>query len=133
MMNGSNGQVVVITLMNCWLAFVIFVLPNRVFWRKVLDIYATSIDYEPKNETSMLFFKTIQNKLHWAAHGQTAAEVIHRRVDATKPNLGLTSWEGAKPRKTDVSIGKNYLAEDEMEALNRIVTGLFGNSRNCRQ
>ncbi|MBL4885905.1 MAG: virulence RhuM family protein [Planctomycetaceae bacterium] len=95
---------------------------ERVFWRKVLDIYALSIDYDSRNETSILFFKTIQNKMHWAAHGQTAAEVVHGRVDATKPNMGLTSWEGAKPRKTDVSIGKNYLAEEEMEALNRIVT-----------
>ena len=95
---------------------------ERVFWRKVLDIYATSIDYDPQNETSVLFFKTIQNKMHWAAHGQTAAEVIHRRADATKPNMGLTTWEGKKPRKTEVSIAKNYLNEEEMEALNRIVT-----------
>lgn len=95
---------------------------ERVFWKKVLDIYATSIDYDPRNETSTLFFKTIQNKMHWAAHGQTAAEVIHRRADAAKLNMGLTAWEGTKPRKTEVSIAKNYLNEDEIEALNRIVT-----------
>ncbi|QDT40334.1 hypothetical protein Pan241w_03900 [Gimesia alba] len=95
---------------------------ERVFWRKVLDIYATSIDYDPQTETSTLFFKTIQNKMHWAAHGQTAAEVIHRRADATKPNMGLTSWEGAKPRKTEVSVAKNYLTEAEIEVLNRTVT-----------
>lgn len=95
---------------------------ERVFWRKVLDIYATSIDYDPKAESSLLFFKTVQNKMHWAAHGQTAAEVIHRRADASQPNMGLTTWDGDRPRKTDVSIAKNYLNQDEIEALNRIVT-----------
>lgn len=95
---------------------------ERVFWRKVLDIYATSIDYDPKAEASLVFFKTVQNKMHWAAHGQTAAEVIHARADASRPNMGLTTWDGAKPRKTDVSIAKNYLQHDEIEALNRIVT-----------
>lgn len=95
---------------------------ERVFWRKVLDIYATSIDYDPRADTSVLFFKTVQNKMHWAAHGHTAAEIVHRRADASQPNMGLTSWAGDKPRKTDVSIAKNYLAADEIEALNRIVT-----------
>ena len=95
---------------------------ERVFWRKVLDIYATSIDYDPAIEVSTLFFKTVQNKMHWAAHGRTAAEIVHKRTDASKPHLGLTSWSGEKPRKTDVSIAKNYLQEDEIEALNRIVT-----------
>ncbi len=95
---------------------------ERVFWRKVLDIYSTSIDYDPKAESSLLFFKTVQNKMHWAAHGQTAAEVIHRRADASQPNMGLTTWDGDRPRKTDVSIAKNYLKQDEIEALNRIVT-----------
>ena len=95
---------------------------ERVFWRKVLDIYATSIDYDPAVETSQLFFKTVQNKMHWAAHGHTAAEIVHRRADATQPNMGLTTWAGDKPRRTDVSIAKNYLDTHEIEALNRIVT-----------
>src|SRR5665213_2874930 len=76
---------------------------ERVFWRKVLDIYATSIDYDPSVEASQKFFQTVQNKMHWATHGQTAAEVIHQRADATKPNAGLTAWNGAKVRKTDVT------------------------------
>lgn len=95
---------------------------ERVFWRKVLDIYATSIDYDPSSEASQLFFKTVQNKMHWAVHGQTAAEVIHRRADAGQPHMGLTSWAGNRPRKTDVAIAKNYLNADELNALNRIVT-----------
>ena len=95
---------------------------ERVFWRKVLDIYATSIDYDPSVEASQLFFKTIQNKMHWAAHGHTAAEVILARADAAKPNVGLTTWEGEVPRKGDVAVAKNYLSEPETEALNRIVT-----------
>ena len=95
---------------------------ERVFWRKVLDIYATSIDYDARTGASQLFFQTVQNKMHWAAHGQTAAEVIHRRADATQPQMGLTSWAGTQPRKTDATIAKNYLTADELEALNRIVT-----------
>jgi len=95
---------------------------ERVFWRKVLDIYATSIDYDPSVEASQFFFKTVQNKMHWAAHGQTAAEVVHARADASLPNVGMTNWPGIKPRKADVSIAKNYLQSDELEALNRIVT-----------
>jgi hypothetical protein len=95
---------------------------ERVFWRKVLDIYATSIDYDPSVEASQKFFQTVQNKMHWATHGQTAAEVIHQRADATKPNAGLTAWNGAKVRKADVTIAKNYLSEKELDALNRIVT-----------
>jgi hypothetical protein len=95
---------------------------ERVFWRKVLDIYATSIDYDPSAEASLLFFKTVQNKMHWAAHGHTAAEVVHRRADASKPNMGLTTWTGDRPRKADVGIAKNYLNEAEIDALNRIVT-----------
>ena len=77
---------------------------ERVFWRKVLDIYATSIDYDPSADASQLFFKTVQNKMHWAAHGHTAAEIVHRRADASQPNMGLTSWATDKPRKTDVAI-----------------------------
>ena len=95
---------------------------EKMFWRKVLDIYATSIDYDPRAEASQRFFKTVQNKMHWAAHGQTAAEVIAARADASKPNMGLTSWGGSAPRKADVAIAKNYLGPEEIEALNRIVT-----------
>jgi hypothetical protein len=95
---------------------------EKVFWRKVLDIYATSIDYHPDTEASQKFFATVQNKMHWAAHGQTAAEVITERADASKLYMGLTSWSGTKPRKSDVSIAKNYLNEKELSLLNRIVT-----------
>lgn len=99
---------------------------EKEFWRKVLDIYATSIDYEPNTETSQQFFATVQNKMHWAAHGHTAAELISLRTDAQAPNMGLTSWagasKGASVRKADVSIAKNYLNAEEMETLNRIVT-----------
>lgn len=94
---------------------------EKAFWRKVLDIYATSIDYDPSIEASQRFFATVQNKMHWAAHGKTAAEVIAERADATKPNMGLTSWPGATPRKADVAIAKNYLDADELDALNKIV------------
>jgi hypothetical protein len=95
---------------------------ERVFWRKVLDIYATSIDYDASAEATELFFKTVQNKMHWAAHGHTAAEIVHGRANAGQPNMGLTTWAGARPRKTDVAIAKNYLQADEIDALNRIVT-----------
>ena len=88
----------------------------------MLEIYATSIDYDPSAEASQQFFATVQNKMHWAAHGQTAAEVIHARADAAKPNMGLTNWVGAKPRKAEVVIAKNYLSPEELDALNRIVT-----------
>jgi len=95
---------------------------EKVFWRKVLDIYATSIDYDPSDEASYLFFKTVQNKMHWAAHGRTAAELIVERADAERENMGLTSWAGSRPRKADVGVAKNYLNVDELEVLNRIVT-----------
>lgn len=95
---------------------------ERVFYKKVLEIYATSIDYDPRAEASRMFFMTVQNKMHWAAHGQTAAEVIARRADSGQPNMGLTAWTGSKPRKTDVTTAKNYLRAEEIEALNRIVT-----------
>ena len=95
---------------------------ERVFWLKVLDIYATSIDYDPSAETSKLFFQTVQNKMHWAIVGQTAAEIVHGRADAGKPNMGLTSFSGDRPRKGDVSIAKNYLDEEELRALNLIVS-----------
>ncbi|MBK7534920.1 MAG: virulence RhuM family protein [Myxococcales bacterium] len=95
---------------------------EKAFWRKVLDIYATSIDYDPRAEVSQRFFGTVQNKMHWAAHGKTAAEVIASRADATKPNMGLVSWSGAIPRKADISVAKNYLDTEEIAALNRIVS-----------
>lgn len=95
---------------------------EKIFWRKVLDIYATSIDYDPRNDLSQQFFAVIQNKMHWAAHGHTAAEIIYNRADAAKPNMGMTAWLGDKPRKTDAEIAKNYLNEKELDVLNRIVT-----------
>lgn len=95
---------------------------EKVFWRKVLDIYATSIDYDPKSESSILFFQTIQNKMHWAAHGHTAAEIIYHRIDATKPNLGLTTFKGKKPTQQETEIAKNYLNHEELNILNRMVT-----------
>lgn len=95
---------------------------EKVFYKKVLAIYETSIDYDPRAESSKRFFQTVQNRMHWAAHGQTAAEVIAARADATKPNMGLTSWTGERPRKADALVAKNYLQGDEIEALNRIVT-----------
>jgi len=95
---------------------------EKVFWRKVLDIYATSVDYDPAADVSERFFAAVQNKMHWAAHGHTAAEIIHNRADAAKPNMGMTSWSGGKPQKTDAEIAKNYLNEKELDVLNRIVS-----------
>lgn len=95
---------------------------EKVFWRKVLDIYATSIDYDPKTEVSQHFFKTVQNKMHFAAHGNTAAEIIYKRIDADKPNLGLTNFKGEQPNKQEIQIAKNYLTEEELNILNRTVT-----------
>lgn len=95
---------------------------EKVFWRKILDIYATSIDYDGKAEESILFFKTVQNKMHWATHGQTAAETIYKRIDANKPNLGLTNFKGVKPTKKETEVAKNYLNEKELDVLNRMVT-----------
>jgi hypothetical protein len=95
---------------------------ERVFWRKVLDIYATSVDYDPRAEASQKFFAVVQNKMHWAAHGHTAAEVIVRRADSTQPNMGLTTWTGSRPRRDDVGIAKNYLTREEIETLNLIVS-----------
>ena len=95
---------------------------EKVFWRKVLEIYATSIDYDPRAESSILFFKQVQNKMHWAAHKHTAAEVIYQRADAEKEHMGLTSWQGKSIKRTDVEVAKNYLDKDELDALNKIVT-----------
>jgi len=95
---------------------------EKVFWRKVLDIYATSIDYEPKSTISRDFFKVIQNKMHWASHGNTAAEIIYQRADANKTNMGLTNWPGTQFRKADTEIAKNYLNPNELDILNRVVS-----------
>ena len=92
------------------------------FYQKVKDIYTLAIDYDPNAETTIEFFKTVQNKLHWAITGCTAAEIIADRADADKPNMGLTSWKGAKVRKGDVIVAKNYLNETEIRNLNRIIT-----------
>ena len=98
---------------------------ERMFYQKITDIYATSIDYDPSAEASTLFFQTVQNKMHWAAHGQTAAEVIVSRASAAKSHMGLTNWKNSPSgpvRKPDVAIAKNYLTEDELKALNLIVS-----------
>ena len=95
---------------------------EKVFWRKVLEIYATSIDYDPKAESSVLFFKQVQNKMHWAAHKHTAVEVIYQRADADKDNMGLTTWSGKRIKLSDVEVAKNYLDEKELDALNKIVS-----------
>jgi len=95
---------------------------EKVFWRKVLDIYATSIDYDPNQEMSVRFFQTVQNKMHWAAHGHTAAEIIYHRIDAKKPNLGLTHIKGSRPTQQETETAKNYLNEGELNVLNRMVT-----------
>lgn len=99
---------------------------EKLFYKKVLDIYATSVDYDPSAEASQLFFQTVQNKMHWAAHGHTAAEIVVKRADASKDHMGLTNWanqpKGGPPRKADAVIAKNYLSGDELDALNRIVT-----------
>ena len=92
------------------------------FYKKITDIYALSIDYDPKSEMSKEFFATVQNKLHFAIHGHTAAELIAERADSSKDNMGLTNWKGAKVRKADVKIAKNYLNEEEIKSLNRVVT-----------
>lgn len=94
---------------------------ERRFYQKITDIYATSTDYDPTTEESLLFFKTVQNKLHWAITGQTAAEIIESRADAEKQNMGLTSWRGEEIRKADVTVAKNYLDADEISTLNNLV------------
>lgn len=95
---------------------------EKVFYRKVLEIYATSIDYDPRSTTTQKFFQTVQNKLHWAAHGHTAAELIYERANSEKPFMGLTAFKGNKPTKKEVSIAKNYLSEEEISILNRLVS-----------
>ena len=95
---------------------------EKVFYRKVLEIYALSIDYDPGAEATLMFFKTVQNKMHFSAHGHTVAEVIYQRADANKDFMGLTSWTGGLPRRTDAEIAKNYLSPEELDTLNRIVS-----------
>ena len=94
---------------------------EKVFYRKVLEIYALSIDYDPRTETTQQFFKTVQNKMHFAAHGHTAAEVIYDRANAENDFMGMTTWRGALPTKHEAEIAKNYLSEEEVDMLNRIV------------
>ena len=98
---------------------------EKVLYRQVLDLYATSVDYNPNSEQSILFFKIVQNKLHYAAHGHTAAEVIYERADAEKPFMGLTAFKGELPALKDIGIAKNYLNEDELKILNNLVSGYF--------
>lgn len=94
---------------------------ERRFYQKITDIYATSTDYDPTDDNSILFFQTVQNKMHWAITGKTAAEIIAQRADSSKPNMGLTNWRGTNPRKQDIGIAKNYMQEDELNALNNLV------------
>ena len=98
---------------------------EKVLYRQVLDLYATSVDYNPQSEESVKFFKIVQNKLHYAAHGHTAAEVIYERADAEKPFMGLTSFSGELPALKDIGVAKNYLKEDELKILNNLVSGYF--------
>lgn len=98
---------------------------EKVLYRQVLDLYATSVDYDPKSDESVRFFKIVQNKLHFAAHGHTAAEVIYQRADAEKPFMGLTTFSGDVPALKDIGIAKNYLAEKELRVLNNLVSGYF--------
>ena len=98
---------------------------EKVMYRQVLDLYATSVDYDPKSAESVAFFKMVQNKLHFAAHGHTAAEVIYERADADKPFMGLTAFSGDFPTAKDIGIAKNYLTEEELRILNGIVSGYF--------
>ena len=98
---------------------------EKVMYRQVLDLYATSVDYNPRSAESVAFFKMVQNKLHYAAHGHTAAEVIYERADADKPFMGLTTFSGDFPTAKDVGIAKNYLSEEELRVLNQMVSGYF--------
>ena len=95
---------------------------EKVFYRKILEIYALSIDYDPRTEATKRFFQTVQNKMHYSVHGQTAAEVIYNRADAEKDFMGLTSWTGGLPKRSDAKVAKNYLSEEEVDTLNRIVS-----------
>lgn len=95
---------------------------EKVFWRKILDIYATSVDYNPKADGSMMFFKTVQNKMHWASHGQTAAEKIYYSANSVKPYMGIQTFKGEQPTQADALVAKNYCTADELSALNNLVS-----------
>lgn len=98
---------------------------EKVLYRQVLDLYATSVDYDPKSDESVRFFKIVQNKLHFATHGHTASELIYERADADKPFMGLLSFKGQQPTKKDIETAKNYLSENELKILNNLVSGYF--------
>ena len=98
---------------------------EKVLYRQVLDLYASSVDYDPKSSTSIEFFKIVQNKLHYATHGHTAAEIIFKRADSDKPFMGLTTFSGSQPIQKDISVAKNYLTETELKILNNLVSGYF--------
>ena len=98
---------------------------EKVMYRQVLDLYATSVDYNPKSSETIAFFKMVQNKLHYAAHGHTAAEIVYERVDANKPFMGMKAFDGDFPTAKDICVAKNYLNEDELKVLNNIVSGYF--------
>lgn len=98
---------------------------EKVLYRQVLDLYATAVDYDPKSDASVMFFRIVQNKLHYAAHGHTAAEVVFQRADADQPFMGLKSFDGEMPTLKDIGIAKNYLSEEELKVLNNLVSGYF--------
>jgi hypothetical protein len=98
---------------------------EKVLYRQVLDLYATSVDYDPQSNVSVEFFKIVQNKLHYATHGHTAAEVIYERADSNKPFMGLTSFKGDLPSVNDIKVAKNYLSVEELKILNNLVSGYF--------
>ena len=104
---------------------------EKAFWRKVLDIYATSIDYDPAADVSRELFKVVQNKMHWASHGHTAAEIILDRADADQPNMGLTNWPGGRIRKTDAQVAQNYLKPEQLEMLNCMAVIEYNGDRWC--
>lgn len=108
---------------------------ERRFYQKITDIYATSIDYDPNHPLTKEFFATVQNKVHYAIHGQTAAELIQSRADSNLPNMGLTTWEGARIRKSDVGVAKNYLTEEELRALNNLAEQylIFAEGQSARR
>jgi hypothetical protein len=120
--NASSRPAAATTSMNCSPASATSVPRNGCSGGRSSTIYATSVDYDPSSQASQKFFAVVQNKMHWAAHGHTAAEVIVRRADSSQPNMGLTTWTGSRPRRTDVGFAKNYLTHEEIETLDLIVS-----------